>query len=102
MDVESNVRLLCFAGSLIVHIGHARILSIYAHDQSAICLVNVYDGLNAFGRMIVSLGSAATIGTFYPMTKGAKCNEGIYVEGGCPTTITTIEYEPIWTGSDKE
>jgi hypothetical protein len=75
---------------------------VYSYDPDAVCLCDVYDGLNAFGRLIIQLSSIAIVGTSYTLVKGARCNEGIFIVGGCPTTHTTVEYEPIWTGEDKE
>ena len=102
MEPESNVAIRCFTDSLIVHIGHARMLSIYVCDLAANSYVDVYDGINAFGIWIGRFSVLALVGNGHTFTKGFKCDKGIYVQANCATTTTVIEYEPIWTGSDKE
>jgi hypothetical protein len=102
MEPEPNVRVECFTDTLLVHIGHARMLSIYVLDLAANSYVDVFDGLNAFGRWIGRYAVLALIGNGHTFTKGFRCNEGIFVQANCATTTTVIEYEPIWVGEDKE
>jgi hypothetical protein len=77
-------------------------LSIYIVDLAVNSYVDVFDGLNAFGTWIGRFSVLALVGNGHTYAKGFRCNQGIFVLANCATTTTVIEYEPIWTGEDKE